>query len=139
MFGFGSKTLDKKEAQAYDRGYREGVKDKNAYHKAEVAVLYARIEDLNDELELALQKAGSSKTKVDNSPLTDKEKKKIQKTRAKLLEDLESIVRNTNAYSVRGASIVKEDGDIKLKEINSKDQALDLIQRAKDGEIKIIM
>lgn len=131
------------KATGYDEGYKAGKKDSDEKSVAQIDELKKahkeEVEDLKDELELALQKAGRSSTKVDNSPLTDKEKKKVQKTRAKLLDSLETIVRNTNAQSIRGASIVKEDGDIKMKEINSKDEALTLIRRAKDGEIKIIM
>ena len=150
MFGLGKKTLEEKEKAAYEKGRKDGMKEANESsvlqvrnlkdtHKTEVSKLNAKIEELNEEVEQALQSAGRSKTKIDNSPLSDKEKKKVQKTRAKLLDSLESIVTNTNANSVRGASIVKEDGDIKVLEINSKTDALDLIKRAKNGDIKIIM
>jgi flagellar biosynthesis/type III secretory pathway protein FliH len=136
---FGKKSATELEKAAYERGLKDGKAESKKEYDRGFALGKAKgsEEGYKEGYDEGLKDGGASK--VDASPLTDKDKKSIKKIRAKLLNDLESLVKNTSAQNVRGASIIKEGHDIKLTEINGKDEALNLIKRAKDGEIKIIM
>ena len=139
---FTGKELD----DAYTRGYAEAkaasaktAEKLAAAHKAELEE--AKKEARSEGFEAATKSSSRSMkpSANENQKLSFTERRKSKKLRDKLLNDIEDILEKTTAGGVRGASIVKEDGKIKILEINSKDEALRLVRRAQKGEIRIIM
>src|ERR1700677_1971057 len=134
---FTGKELD----DAYTRGYDEASKRDAAALKKATADVYKIKSESYDEGKAqgykegfsAAQKSDSRSLKPsvnENQKLSFTERRKSKKLRDKLLSDIEDILEKTTAGGVRGASIVKEDGKIKILEINSKDEALRLVRRA---------
>lgn len=111
--------------QGYSRGYHEGLSEGKKY---------------GSPASSTEGRPAPLPTSAARSPLTKQDFKQAKKKRLAYLEKVEEIVRNTSAGSVRGASIIKrKGGEVELYEVNSKDEALELIDLAKKGELNIIM
>lgn len=140
---FTGKELD----DAYTRGYTEGKKSAEKSYEGRIDSLTEANKEANKAaydrgvnygIEFASKNSNVKSSKGDQV-LSFTDRRKVKKLRDKLLNEMEDILENTSAGSVRGASIVKEGGKVKILNINNKSEALSLVRRAKDGEIKIIM
>lgn len=114
-----------KEHKAYERGYHDGLSE----GKKTSATTSSQ-----DGRPKTLHPSGP------RDPLTKKDLRQARNKRLEYLNKIEEIVRSTTAGNVRGASIIKrKGGGVEVYEVNSKDEALELISKAKKGELNIIM
>lgn len=80
--------------------------------------------------------------KVETKPkLTKSDLGKAKKLRRKYLDDVEKIINDLpGSARVEGAAIVKmRSGEVKLHTVNDKAQALELVRKARNNELLIIM
>ena len=120
---FQSKKED--AAAAYMRGLEEGFK---------------RAQEKSGKVPAEPVTTASPTPTAESKPrLAKADLSKAKKLRLKYLEEIENQVR-TFSGGVRGASIVKmSNGEVKLYKVESKEEALKLIQKARDGKLNIIM
>ena len=68
-----------------------------------------------------------------------KDCKQVRHFKAKRLDDLETALKEVPANAqFQGFTLVEEDGNIELRTVTSKDDALKLIERARKGELRLV-